>query len=112
MSYTLLNGHFDREPWEQQHAAGRYNPAITYRWHGQVYTLGCGETDDIYPITNDESLFVLSTHNGLNYASLAIFDQTDTAPFFEISLEEQDLPEDFFDMGWLEQLEHLQQYYS
>ncbi len=63
----------ERETWDEQREAGRYNPADVIIWRGARHTLGCGTADDVDVFTEGGALYVLARNWALNYAGLQVF---------------------------------------
>lgn len=64
---------WDRETWEEQREAGRYNPAQVVEWRGHRYAIGAGTADDVDLFTEGGALYVLARNRGLGYAGLEVF---------------------------------------
>ncbi|KPK74221.1 MAG: hypothetical protein AMJ84_00070 [Acidithiobacillales bacterium SM23_46] len=63
----------DRETWEEQRAAGRYNPATVVIWRGHRYAIGAGTGDDLDLFEEGGALYVLARRDSLGYAGLEVF---------------------------------------
>jgi hypothetical protein len=72
-SAPLHSYEFDRETYDEQRAAGRYNPARVIIWRGHRYALGCGDGDAVDVFTEGGALYVLSRRRPLGYAGLEVF---------------------------------------
>lgn len=64
---------WDRETYEEQREAGRYNPAQVVIWQGHRHAIGAGTADDVDLFTQDGALYVLARNRGLGYAGLEIW---------------------------------------
>jgi len=78
---TIHNYTLRQESIDNQHKAGRYNPAteIHYRWaKGKVvYTLSCGNDDDLHIAREGKFLFVLTVNYRLPYCGIEVFSLVD-----------------------------------
>ena len=64
---------FDRETYDEQREAGRYNPARVIVWRGHRYGIGAGDGDDVDLFTEGGALYVLARRRSLGYAGLEVF---------------------------------------
>jgi hypothetical protein len=79
----------DRETWEEQREAGRYNPATVVIWRGHRYAIGAGSRDDVDLFEEGGALYVLARNSGLNYAGLQVFRDGDEIADTFTDYEEQ-----------------------
>ena len=70
---ALHSYEFDRETYDEQREAGRYNPATVIVWRGHRYAIGAGTSDDLDLFTEGRALYVLARNRGLSYAGLEVF---------------------------------------
>lgn len=63
----------DRETWEEQREAGRYNPALVIVWRGHRYALGAGSGDELDFFEEGGELYALARRRSLGYAGLEVF---------------------------------------
>ncbi len=112
--YQPVEHSIDHESWEEADAAGRHNRAlvITCRDRGgeeRRLTLNSGESDQIHVLTDGEALYALSVNEGVGYVGLQTWVDGDPAgDVFIQSNVEQDLGQDFWDLGTVEMLQRLE----
>jgi hypothetical protein len=70
---ALHSYQFDRETYDEQREAGRYNPARVIIWRGHRYAIGAGDGDDLDLFTEGRALYVLARRRSLGYAGLEVF---------------------------------------
>ena len=63
----------ERETYDEQREAGRYNPARVIIWRGHRYAIGAGDGDDLDIFTEGGALYVLARRRSLGYAGLEVF---------------------------------------
>lgn len=63
----------DRETWDEQREAGRYNPAPVIIWRGHRYALGHGTADDVDYFEEGGALYVLARNVAIGYAGLEVY---------------------------------------
>ena len=72
---SVHNWALGRESWDDQSAAGRYNPAFQVRIDGgPVLTIAAGGSDSVDVFTDHGLYYVISVNSGLEYAGLEVFD--------------------------------------
>ena len=75
---TIHNYKLEKETWESQRIAGRYNPAteIVFRDKRGIHrhTIGAGNSDNIHVFREGYWTIVLSVNYGLPYCGIEIFD--------------------------------------
>jgi len=102
--------------WNEAHAAGRYNRALTLSFtidgvNHRVH-LKSGESDDIYTLTDGRQAYVISSSFRLQYVGVEVFSDGDCTGdiFIDGSEVEASLGDDVWDLEPAELLERLLPY--
>ena len=72
---TVHDWALSSEPYAEQRAAGRRNPARRVFIDGGYLTIGAGGLDAVDVFTEHGHTFVVSVNQGLGYAGLEVFDE-------------------------------------
>ncbi len=77
---TVQNYKLDKEDWDQQCDAGRFNPATTVIIEsGPTLTIGAGDSDVVDVFHEGDRYYITAVNYGLDYAGVEVFEKDGTS---------------------------------